>query len=80
MTDMPIESFPFDASKYLDDAGSQSEYVQEALGTGEPEVITCAGEVCVRAVRAGEESGPGILAEEIFAKLRQMRAEHHAKD
>ena len=39
MTDMPIETFPFDACKYLDDAGSQTEYLQDALGTGDPAVI-----------------------------------------
>lgn len=46
---MALETFPFDASEHLDDAASQAEYLNDALGTGDPAVIAHALGVIARA-------------------------------
>ena len=46
---MALEPFPFDASEHLDDAASQAEYLNDALGTCDPAVIAHALGVISRA-------------------------------
>jgi probable addiction module antidote protein len=36
---MPMETFPFDTSEFIDDAQSQAELLADAMETGEPEYI-----------------------------------------
>ncbi len=46
---MTLETFPFDAAEYLDDAASQAEYLSDAFGTGNPAAMTHALGVVARA-------------------------------
>lgn len=70
---MPLETFPFDAAKYLDTRESQTELLADALESGDAHYITHALGIVARARgMTGIAKDAGVTREALYKALSEQ--------